>query len=88
MHYIDSHLYLKEWSLALKAALMALDQFKQNAFIEFRVAGCYYELNENFKAQFHFQNAKRKKPLSKFVASLFPNFLNKKNLKKIENSEF
>ncbi|MBL6668728.1 MAG: tetratricopeptide repeat protein [Flavobacteriaceae bacterium] len=88
MHYIDGHLYLKEWSLALKVALKALDQFKQNAFIEFRVAGCYYELNQNFKAQFHFQNAKRKKPLSKFVASLFPNFLNKKNLKKLENSEF
>jgi len=88
LHYIDSHLILKEWSLGLKIALRAIEQYKQHPHLEYRIAGCYFELNQLLEAQFYFENAKRKEPLSKFIASLFAAFSNEKQLKKLENSEF
>lgn len=88
LYYIDSHLILKEWSLALKIALQANKQLENQPNLEYRIAGCYFELNQILKARFYFDNAKRKAPISKFTASLFIVFTNEKQLKKLENSEF
>ena len=70
---------------------MILYQIKSNENqpnLEYRIAGCYFELNQILKARFYFDNAKRKAPISKFTASLFTVFTNQKQLKKLENSEF
>jgi len=82
LHYIDGHIILKEWPLALKIALKAFEQFEHYSQIEFRIAGCYFELNQHFEAQYYFDNAKRKGPLPHEIAALFPLLSNENHLKK------
>ena len=82
LYWSDAVLFLKEYNSAVLTLLQALEFYPESHEIEYRLAGIYYTLKENIKANYHLFNALKieKEGLIAFE-SMFPKVAKSRNYK-------
>ncbi|MCH2490918.1 MAG: tetratricopeptide repeat protein [Flavobacteriales bacterium] len=80
----DILIQLGEYEAAVKNLFQASEFYPENAEIEFRLAGLYYFLTEDRKAEFHLKNGLKFDPeFSMIIEELFPTVYLRNSVKEI-----
>jgi tetratricopeptide (TPR) repeat protein len=80
----DILIQLGEYNAAIKNLFQATEFYKENAEIEYRLAGLYYYLMEDRKAEFHLKNGlKFNEDFLMIIEELFPTVFLRKSVKEI-----
>lgn len=83
----DILIELGEYDAAINNLLQAAEFYPENAEIEYRLAGLYYKLLEDNKAEFHLKNAlDLDDEFSMIIEELFPKIYRKKRVQQLINN--
>ena len=83
----DILIELGEYDAAINNLLQAAEFYPENAEIEYRLAGLYYKLLEDNKAEFHLKNAlDLDHEFSMIIEELFPKIYRKKRVQQLINN--